>query len=133
MSDGKAMGVFEPGPEVSGVEATGWIDILTGITAHKRQNGEYLVFVEDDYRAKAIMYRWCPSGDCVQPDTKAKNKAVPTKKGPLGFGRGSDGINWFTLTGRKLLPQSDPCRHMKGAMVIRMQEDSRMELQLPVL
>jgi hypothetical protein len=58
LSDGKAMGTFDPGPTVGGVESTGWIDILTGITAYCRRNGEYLVFVEDDYRAKALLCRW---------------------------------------------------------------------------
>ncbi len=60
MSDGSPVGSFDPGPTLGGVEATGWIDILTGITAHKRQNGEYLVFVEEDYRGKVILYRWRP-------------------------------------------------------------------------
>ena len=57
MGDGAELGVFEPGATVGGVENTGWIDILTGITAFKRSNGEYLVFVEEDYKAKAILYR----------------------------------------------------------------------------
>jgi hypothetical protein len=35
-------------------------DILTGITAHRRANGEYLVFVEEDYKAKVLLYRWKP-------------------------------------------------------------------------
>jgi hypothetical protein len=60
MSDGKELGYFEPGPILGGVENTGWIDILTGITAFKRQNGEYVVFVEEDYKAKVILYRWKP-------------------------------------------------------------------------
>ena len=60
LSDGKEMGVFDPGPTVGGVETTGWIDIFTGITAHRRQDGEYLVFVEDDGRAKVLVYRWRP-------------------------------------------------------------------------
>ncbi|NQV31545.1 MAG: hypothetical protein HQ515_02570 [Phycisphaeraceae bacterium] len=55
------MGVFEPGSVVGGVENTGWIDIFTGITAHQRKNGEYLVFVEEDYKAKVLVYRWRPS------------------------------------------------------------------------
>ena len=33
---------------------------LTGITAHRRKDGEYLVFVEEDYKAKALLYRWRP-------------------------------------------------------------------------
>ncbi len=60
LSDGAAVGMFDPGPTVGGVEATGWIDIFTGITAHRRNDGEYLVFVEEDYRAKALLYRWKP-------------------------------------------------------------------------
>lgn len=32
----------------------------SGITAHRRKDGEYLVFVEEDYKAKVLMYRWRP-------------------------------------------------------------------------
>jgi hypothetical protein len=60
MSDGAEVGVLDPGPTLGGVENTGWIDILTGITAFRRKNGESLVFVEEDYKAKSILYRWRP-------------------------------------------------------------------------
>lgn len=60
LSDGAPVGVFDPGDVVGGVKNTGWIDILTGISAHRRKNGEYLVFAEEDYRAKVLMYRWKP-------------------------------------------------------------------------
>ena len=60
LSDGQPVGVLEPGPTVGGVENTGWIDLLTGITAHRRRDGEYLVFVEEDYKAKVLLYRWRP-------------------------------------------------------------------------
>jgi len=60
LSDGAAIGQFDPGPTVGGVENTGWIDILTGISVHRRANGEYLVFVEEDYKAKVLLYRWKP-------------------------------------------------------------------------
>jgi hypothetical protein len=60
LSDGVPMGVFDPGPTVGGVENTGWIDILTGISAYKRADGEYLVFVVEDYKAKVLLYRWRP-------------------------------------------------------------------------
>ncbi|MGA1237591.1 MAG: hypothetical protein ACO34E_12070 [Limisphaerales bacterium] len=56
-SDGAEVGTLDPGPTVGGVENTGWIDILTGISAHRRKNGEYLVFVEEDYKAKVLLYR----------------------------------------------------------------------------
>ncbi len=60
MSDGAEVGTFEPGATVGGLEKTGWVDILTGITAYQRADGQYLVFIEEDYRAKAILYRWKP-------------------------------------------------------------------------
>ena len=60
LSDGAPVGVLDPGPSLGGVENTGWIDIFTGISVHKRKDGEYLVFVEEDYKAKVILYRWRP-------------------------------------------------------------------------
>jgi hypothetical protein len=60
LSDGAELGVFDPGPTVGGVENTGWIDLLTGINAFRRSNGEYLVFVEENYKAKSLVYRWTP-------------------------------------------------------------------------
>jgi len=58
LSDGAEVGVFDPGPTVGGVGNTGWIDLLTGITAFKRSTGEYLVFVEENYKGKSLIYRW---------------------------------------------------------------------------
>ncbi len=45
---------LKPGPEVA--NESGWIDIPYGIRAFQRANGEYLVFVEEDAKAKVIMY-----------------------------------------------------------------------------
>ncbi len=44
-----------PGSEVAG--ETGWIDIPYGLRAYRRANGEYVVFVEEVWKAKAIVYR----------------------------------------------------------------------------
>jgi hypothetical protein len=60
MDDGSLVGMLEPGPTLGGLENTGWIDVLTGITAFRRANGEYLISVEEDYKAKSILYRWRP-------------------------------------------------------------------------
>ncbi|MBW4560117.1 MAG: hypothetical protein KME32_02990 [Mojavia pulchra JT2-VF2] len=46
---------LKPGPEVAG--ESGWIDIPYGIRAFRRSNGEYVVFVEEDWKGKVIMYR----------------------------------------------------------------------------
>jgi hypothetical protein len=55
---GTELGVIKPGPEVG--NASGWVDVPNGISAYKRENGEYLVFVEEDARGKVLMYRWKP-------------------------------------------------------------------------
>jgi len=46
---------LNPGPEVA--QESGWVDIPYGIRAFRRSNGEYLVFVEEDEKAKVIMYQ----------------------------------------------------------------------------
>ncbi|WP_323119956.1 hypothetical protein [Burkholderia alba] len=57
--NGKELGVIKPGPEVG--RASGWVDVPFGISAYRRDNGEYLVFVEEDARGKVLMYRWRPA------------------------------------------------------------------------
>jgi hypothetical protein len=44
-----------PGPEVA--KQSGWIDTPYGLRAFKRENGEYVLFVEEDLYGKIIMYR----------------------------------------------------------------------------
>lgn len=44
------------GPEVG--HESGWIDIPYGLRAYRRANGEYVVFVEEDAKAKVMMYRF---------------------------------------------------------------------------
>ena len=53
---GRQVKILKPGPEVFG--ETGWVDIPYGIRAFRRKNGEYLVFVEEDAKAKVMMYRF---------------------------------------------------------------------------
>ena len=60
LSDGAEVGMFDPGETVGGVKNTGWIYLLTGINAFKRSTGEYLVFVEENYKAKSLIYQWKP-------------------------------------------------------------------------
>ncbi len=55
---GKEIGVIKPGAEVG--RASGWVDVPNDVTAARRSNGEYLVFVEEDVRGKMMMYRWKP-------------------------------------------------------------------------
>lgn len=46
---------LKPGIEVA--RESGWVDIPYGLRAFQRTKGEYLVFVEEDAKAKVIMYR----------------------------------------------------------------------------
>ena len=60
MKDGRFVGMLDPGKEVGGVDATGWVDMVDAISALQRGNGEYLVFVEEDMHNKIVLYRWTP-------------------------------------------------------------------------
>ncbi|MFM0341138.1 NHL repeat-containing protein [Paraburkholderia fungorum] len=55
---GQAVGYMTPGASVG--NTTGWVDVYLGISAVRRDNGEYVVLLEDDARAKILMYRWTP-------------------------------------------------------------------------
>jgi hypothetical protein len=59
LSDGKPFATLTPGPEIG--QVTGDVDIPQGIRAYKRADGNYLIFQEDDARAKVVMYRWSPN------------------------------------------------------------------------
>ena len=61
---GKMIGTMMPSKELGGINWTGWVDTGWGINACKRRSGEYLVFVEDDYLSRVILYKWCPLGFC---------------------------------------------------------------------
>jgi len=71
LTSGKLVGTMEPEASCGGVGRTGWVDISSGIQAYKRtSSGEYLIFVEDDFLGRVILYRWCPNGDCMETDMK---------------------------------------------------------------
>lgn len=57
---GKYIGSMIPDETVGGIDCTGWVDIAYGIDAIRRSDGEYIVFVEEDYMGKVLMYRWRP-------------------------------------------------------------------------
>ena len=55
---GQPVGYMTPGANVG--NTSGWVDIYLGISAVQRANGEYVVALEDDARAKILTYRWTP-------------------------------------------------------------------------
>jgi hypothetical protein len=56
-ADGQSVGHMEPGADIGEI---GLQDIRECLRAHQRKDGEYIVFLEDDYKAKILMYRWKP-------------------------------------------------------------------------
>ncbi|WP_416670493.1 hypothetical protein [Egbenema bharatensis] len=56
INSGRRIGTLQPDPAIVG-EELGLIDILQGIRAYQRSNGEYLIFVEEDRDGKVILYR----------------------------------------------------------------------------
>ena len=53
--DASPVGHFEPPADIGEI---GLQDIRECLRAHRRIDGEYLIFLEDDYKAKVLMYRW---------------------------------------------------------------------------
>lgn len=58
LDDGSAVGWMEPDPATVG--EIGLQDIRECLSAHRLANGEYVIFLEDDYKAKVVMFRWKP-------------------------------------------------------------------------
>ncbi len=61
---GRDVGRLAPGPETGA--ASGLIDVTMPVTAHRLATGEYLVFVEEDWHGKAMMYRFTPPERAVK-------------------------------------------------------------------
>jgi hypothetical protein len=56
--DASPSGWMEPDPKTVG--EVGLQDMRECLSAHKLKSGEYVIFLEDDYKAKVVMYRWTP-------------------------------------------------------------------------
>ncbi len=61
IEDGEYMGFMRPGPEVGG--GSGWVDMTHGLQAIQREDGTYLVIVEENARAKNLIYHWTPPAE----------------------------------------------------------------------
>lgn len=54
---GESVGFMEPSAEIGEI---GLQDIRECLRAVKRKNGEYVIFLEEDYKAKILIYQWKP-------------------------------------------------------------------------
>lgn len=57
LEDGQPVGFLSSEKELGEI---GLLDIVESVRAVRRQDGEYGVFLEDDYKAKVVLFRWRP-------------------------------------------------------------------------
>ncbi len=62
VSDGKFVGEIFAGPEVH--NQSSWHDLTVSYDVMQRSNKEYIIISEENWKAKNLIYRWCPTGDC---------------------------------------------------------------------
>ena len=101
----------------------GWIDIPWGLFATQRANGEYLIFREEDYLAKTVLWRWNPhKGDTEKP-AKPSNLAMQSRTSTSATIAWAGSTTSSTLAGydiyvngvkNNLIIQWDPLYTIKG-------------------
>jgi hypothetical protein len=58
LSDGKREGRLLPTADIG--STTGWLDMNDGIQSHRRQDGTYVVFLQEHVKAKGVYFQWRP-------------------------------------------------------------------------
>ena len=56
--------------------SNGRIDISYGLSVHRRSNGEYVIFLEDDWHAKIAVFRWKPGSSTLTAAASANPEAT---------------------------------------------------------
>lgn len=95
---GALVGVMPPKDPIG--TNSGDHDIPYAITAIKRDDGEYVVFAEDDRFQKIVMYRWCPDACSA---TKAHRPHAHLRSLTSLFTAGARVVNIYTLHGALVL------------------------------
>lgn len=62
ISNGKFVGEIFAGSEV--FQQSSWHDVTVAYNVMQRSNKEYVIVGEENWKAKNLLYRWCPTGDC---------------------------------------------------------------------
>jgi hypothetical protein len=72
--DGAYVGYMDPDATVGGRPNCGWADMPNSLTAFRRANGEYMLVVEEDFRAKNLIYRWKPDASAATAPAPASTR-----------------------------------------------------------
>ncbi|WP_366146146.1 hypothetical protein, partial [Paraburkholderia sp.] len=70
---GRESGHLAPAAEVGATSGT--IDVAMPVSAHRLESGEYLVFVEEDWHGKVMMYRFSPGSPSAAAKVVAQTAA----------------------------------------------------------
>ena len=87
LSDGAFVGTLHGGPEIG--DLVGAMDVAYGVRAFQRASGEYLIFSEEDWHAKVLMYRWTPPKTAPAAPTDVRAQA----------GNGAVALHWTGAPG----------------------------------
>jgi hypothetical protein len=91
---GAYVGEFTPGKNVGGLPNVGNDDEWQSTRAHLLDTGEYVLFHEEDYQAKQLMYKWKPPASLT---------TIPTPSAPSGLSFTGDDesvtLNWTAVGG----------------------------------
>jgi len=72
------LGAVTPGPEVGGFNNVGWVDIPHAIKALRTSDGNYKLLVEEDAKAKQLLYTITPYNGIPVIDEDEGGKDLPT-------------------------------------------------------
>jgi Secretion system C-terminal sorting domain len=116
--------VGEISPDISTDFTSGWSDFNGAVQAHKRANGEYLIFAEENGFGKIMMYRWCPTANCtgtgdIESYTEEKIEIYPnpTSNFVRIEGKGAEKVELYNILGELILSR----QRMGGVLQIDMQ------------
>lgn len=59
VSDGSKVGDLKIGPEVGGADS-GRIDMQRGVNAHRKDDGTYVIFAQENKNSRVLFYQWKP-------------------------------------------------------------------------
>jgi hypothetical protein len=121
---------------------TGLLDLAESVSAHQRENGEYIVLLEDDAKGKTVMYRWCPTGDCSETGTAGPDCGEQFSTSSAPGARAKAGSEcMYTLDGHRALSSGAKAGDTHalweylpaGIYVLRRNEGASLHIRVPFI
>ncbi len=117
-TDSTRVGWMEPCPFVG--DKQGWLDMTESIDVFRLSSGHYIVAVEEDYRSKNILYKWCPDNTC---GATCVSRPMPSSATPHLDDPPHGTVEVYTLSGRRVATDrffsSASVVHPPGTFIVR--------------